>query len=148
MSSPHAHARTLIRCVVFLTARVMDLAGIGSSSLTLESSMLIKFESKSARVKGCGRIHTPLFLLGIVFHPKRPWVLASLHNGVIQLYDYRMGTLLDKFDEHDGERTPHEVSRILLPRGFVGPGQSLLTNFCFSLFPLFVFVNFRSCSWH
>ena len=29
-------------------------------------------------------------------------MLASLHNGVIQLYDYRMGTLIDKFDEHDG----------------------------------------------
>ncbi|KAM7379704.1 hypothetical protein PAMP_005238 [Pampus punctatissimus] len=36
------------------------------------------------------------------FHPKRPWVLASLHNGVIQLWDYRMCTLIDKFDEHDG----------------------------------------------
>lgn len=52
--------------------------------------MLTKFESKSARVKG------------VVFHPSRPWVLASLHNGVLQLYDYRMGTLIDKFDEHDG----------------------------------------------
>uniref|UniRef100_A0A8K9XHP0 COPA/B second beta-propeller domain-containing protein n=1 Tax=Oncorhynchus mykiss TaxID=8022 RepID=A0A8K9XHP0_ONCMY len=36
------------------------------------------------------------------FHPKRPWILASLHNGVIQLWDYRMCTLIDKFDEHDG----------------------------------------------
>ncbi|KAG5337734.1 COPA protein, partial [Acromyrmex heyeri] len=26
----------------------------------------------------------------------------SLHNGVIQLWDYRMCALLDKFDEHDG----------------------------------------------
>ncbi|CAD5114426.1 DgyrCDS3559 [Dimorphilus gyrociliatus] len=52
--------------------------------------MLTKFETKSARVKG------------LSFHPKRPWVLASLHNGVIQLWDYRMGTLMDKFDEHDG----------------------------------------------
>ncbi|XP_044734927.1 coatomer subunit alpha [Chrysoperla carnea] len=52
--------------------------------------MLTKFETKSARVKG------------ISFHPKRPWVLASLHNGVIQLWDYRMLTLLEKFDEHDG----------------------------------------------
>jgi coatomer subunit alpha len=41
--------------------------------------MLTKFESKSNRVKG-----------------------LSLHNGVIQLWDYRMGTLLDRFDEHDG----------------------------------------------
>ena len=29
-------------------------------------------------------------------------MLASLHSGVLQLYDYRMGTLIDKFDEHDG----------------------------------------------
>ncbi|CAJ0639193.1 15708_t:CDS:10, partial [Entrophospora sp. SA101] len=48
------------------------------------------FESKSNRVKG------------IAFHPKRPWILASLHNGCIQLWDYRMGTLLERFDEHDG----------------------------------------------
>ena len=41
--------------------------------------------------------------VGIAFHPKRPWVLASLHNGVIQLWDYRMCTLLERFDEHDGE---------------------------------------------
>ena len=39
---------------------------------------------------------------GLAFHVNRPWVLASLHNGVIQLWDYRMCTLLDKFDEHDG----------------------------------------------
>uniref|UniRef100_A0A8C2GYG3 Coatomer protein complex, subunit alpha n=1 Tax=Cyprinus carpio TaxID=7962 RepID=A0A8C2GYG3_CYPCA len=52
--------------------------------------MLTKFETKSARVKG------------LSFHPKRPWILSSLHNGVIQLWDYRMCTLIDKFDEHDG----------------------------------------------
>lgn len=51
---------------------------------------LTKFETKSNRVKG------------LSFHPKRPWVLASLHSGVIQLWDYRMGTLIDRFDEHDG----------------------------------------------
>jgi WD40 repeat protein len=45
---------------------------------------------------------SPHPVTGVVFHPKRPWVLASLHNGVVQLYDYRMGTQLDKFDEHDG----------------------------------------------
>lgn len=36
-------------------------------------TMLTKFESKSARVKG------------LAFHPVRPWICASLHNGVIQL---------------------------------------------------------------
>uniref|UniRef100_A0A7S3L3C1 Coatomer subunit alpha n=1 Tax=Amphora coffeiformis TaxID=265554 RepID=A0A7S3L3C1_9STRA len=52
--------------------------------------MLTKFESKSARVKG------------LAFHPVRPWVCASLHNGVIQLWDYRVGTVIDRFEEHDG----------------------------------------------
>lgn len=52
--------------------------------------MLIKFESKSNRVKG------------LSFHPKRPWILASLHNGCIQLWDYRMEVLIDKFEEHEG----------------------------------------------
>ncbi|VVC28200.1 WD40-repeat-containing domain,Anaphase-promoting complex subunit 4, WD40 domain,Coatomer alpha [Cinara cedri] len=52
--------------------------------------MLTKFETKSARIKG------------LAFHSNRPWILASLHTGVIQLWDYRMCTLLDKFDEHDG----------------------------------------------
>ncbi|KAK9762834.1 hypothetical protein K7432_011040 [Basidiobolus ranarum] len=52
--------------------------------------MLTKFESKSNRVKGLG------------FHPKRPWILTSLHNGSVQLWDYRMGTLVESFEEHDG----------------------------------------------
>lgn len=39
---------------------------------------------------------------GLTFHPSRPWVLASLHSGVIQLWDYRMCVLIEKFDEHDG----------------------------------------------
>uniref|UniRef100_A0A646QF04 Coatomer subunit alpha n=1 Tax=Hemiscolopendra marginata TaxID=943146 RepID=A0A646QF04_9MYRI len=52
--------------------------------------MLTKFETKSARVKG------------LSFHSKRPWILTSLHNGIIQLWDYRMCTLLDKYDEHEG----------------------------------------------
>lgn len=29
-------------------------------------------------------------------------VHSSLHTGVIQLWDYRISTLLEKFDEHDG----------------------------------------------
>ncbi|PIA60556.1 hypothetical protein AQUCO_00300208v1 [Aquilegia coerulea] len=33
--------------------------------------MLTKFETKSNRVRG------------LSFHPKRPWILASLHSGVI-----------------------------------------------------------------
>src|SRR2546422_520931 len=55
-----------------------------------QAKMLTKFETKSARVKG------------LSFHHKRPWVLTSLHNGLIQLWDYRVCTLIDKFDEHEG----------------------------------------------
>ena len=54
------------------------------------SVMLAKFETKSSRVKG------------IALHPKRPWVLCSLHDGQIQLWDYRVGTLLETFKEHNG----------------------------------------------
>eukprot|EP01094_Clydonella_sp_ATCC50884_P009361 TRINITY_DN1888_c0_g1_i1.p1 TRINITY_DN1888_c0_g1~~TRINITY_DN1888_c0_g1_i1.p1 ORF type:complete len:1247 (-),score=542.11 TRINITY_DN1888_c0_g1_i1:203-3943(-) len=52
--------------------------------------MLNKFETSSNRVKG------------IAFHPTRPWILASLHNGTVQLWDFRIRTLIDKFEEHDG----------------------------------------------
>ncbi|EEY21348.1 coatomer subunit alpha [Verticillium alfalfae VaMs.102] len=54
------------------------------------NNMLTKFESKSSRAKG------------IAFHPKRPWILVALHSSTIQLWDYRMGTLIDRFEEHDG----------------------------------------------
>lgn len=53
--------------------------------------MIIKFETKSQRVKG------------LSFHPKRSWILASLHNGAIQLWDYRMGTMIDSYQEHEGK---------------------------------------------
>ena len=52
--------------------------------------ILSKFEAKSARVKG------------LAFHTKRPWILASLHSGLIQLWDYRICSMIDKFDEHEG----------------------------------------------
>lgn len=52
--------------------------------------MLAKFETKSSRVKG------------VAFHPTRPWILCSLHDGQIQLWDYRVGTLLETFKEHNG----------------------------------------------
>ena len=55
-----------------------------------ERALLTKFESKSHRVKG------------LSFHPVRPWILASLHNGVIQLWDYSMNTIIDKFEQHEG----------------------------------------------
>ncbi|OII77173.1 coatomer alpha subunit protein [Cryptosporidium andersoni] len=52
--------------------------------------MLIRCESKSTRVKG------------LSFHPKLPWILVSLHNGIIQFWDYRLGSLLDTYEEHEG----------------------------------------------
>ncbi|TFY69325.1 hypothetical protein EVG20_g3199 [Dentipellis fragilis] len=54
------------------------------------SVMLTKFESKSNRVKG------------LAFHPTQPLLAASLHNGSVQLWNYRMGVLVDRFDEHEG----------------------------------------------
>lgn len=42
---------------------------------------------------------------GISFHAKRPWILAALHSGTIQLWDYKLGTLVDKFEEHEGPFT-------------------------------------------
>lgn len=52
--------------------------------------MHTKFETKSKRVKG------------LSFHKYRPWILASLHNGAIHMFDYRAATLLDKFEDHKG----------------------------------------------
>ncbi|KAH9478659.1 Coatomer subunit alpha [Psilocybe cubensis] len=54
------------------------------------SVMLTKFESKSNRVKG------------LAFHPTQPLLAASLHNGCVQLWNYRMGVLVDRFEEHEG----------------------------------------------
>jgi coatomer subunit alpha len=58
--------------------------------MSMENKLLTKFESKGNRVKG------------LAFHSVRPWVLASLHNGVIQLWDYQFNCIVDKFEEHDG----------------------------------------------
>eukprot|EP00948_MAST-09A_sp_MAST-9A-sp1_P004171 g4171.t1 len=52
--------------------------------------VMVKFESKSARVKG------------VAFHPTRPWMLTSLHNGSFQLWDYQLGCLIERFDGHEG----------------------------------------------
>jgi len=53
--------------------------------------MITKFEAKSKRVKG------------LSFHKYRPWILASLHNGSINLFDYRASVLIEKFEDHDGK---------------------------------------------
>jgi len=47
--------------------------------------------------------HSKMGSIGLAFHPTRPLIAASLHNGSVQLWNYQMGTLVDRFDEHDGE---------------------------------------------
>ena len=64
------------------------------------------FETESTRVKS------------ISFHPTRPWILAALHTGSIQLWDYRIKTLIEKFDEHKGTKRTGDVDVVdpfLLP---------------------------------
>lgn len=39
---------------------------------------------------------------GLAFHPTQPLLAASLHNGSVQLWNYRMGVLVDRFEEHEG----------------------------------------------
>jgi coatomer subunit alpha len=43
-----------------------------------------------------------LLEIGLAFHPTRPLLASALHNGSVQLWNYQMGTLVDRFDEHDG----------------------------------------------
>ncbi|PIL23467.1 transporter [Ganoderma sinense ZZ0214-1] len=71
------------------------------------SVMLTKFESKSNRVKG------------LAFHPTQPLLAASLHNGSVQLWNYRMGVLVDRFEEHEGpvRAVAFHPSRALLVTG-------------------------------
>ena len=52
--------------------------------------MLTKFESRSSRAKA------------VAFHPTRPWVLVALYSSTIQLWDYRMGAIIDRFEGHKG----------------------------------------------
>ncbi|KAF7798456.1 hypothetical protein EIP86_009677 [Pleurotus ostreatoroseus] len=66
------------------------------------SVMLTKFESKSNRVKG------------LAFHPTQPLLAASLHNGSVQLWNYRMGVLVDRFEEHEGVYAQKVVSSPML----------------------------------
>jgi len=40
--------------------------------------------------------------LGLAFHPTQPLLAAALHNGSVQLWNYRMGVLVDRFEEHEG----------------------------------------------
>lgn len=57
----------------------------------LQLTSPLQFESKSNRVKG------------IAFHPRLTLLAASLHSGSIQLWNFQMGVLVDRFEEHDGQ---------------------------------------------
>lgn len=64
-----------------------------SSPSASSSSLITKYEAKSSRVKG------------VAFHPTLPWLLAAHHNGTVQIYDYRMRMVVDKYEEHKGKKT-------------------------------------------
>ena len=68
-------------------ARARESRGLHSVSLTspVRESML------------CGTRRTDDHV-----DPKTPLLAATLHNGTIQLWNYQMGTLVDRFEEHDG----------------------------------------------
>jgi WD40 repeat protein len=70
------------------TSSVSSITNNNSSS---SSHLITKFEAKSSRVKG------------LAFHPTLPWLLAAHHNGTVQIYDYRMGMVVDKYEEHKGK---------------------------------------------
>jgi coatomer protein complex subunit alpha (xenin) len=67
-----------------------SLSSLTSSSTQNSGTLITKFEAKSSRVKG------------VAFHPTLPWLLAAHHNGSVQIYDYRMGIVVDKYEEHQG----------------------------------------------
>lgn len=58
---------------------------------------------------------------GLSFHKYRPWILASLHNGSINLFDYRAAVLLEKFEDHDGKSRRYTPSNKVLTILYVGP---------------------------
>ncbi|KAG5494165.1 hypothetical protein JKF63_02000 [Porcisia hertigi] len=52
--------------------------------------MLAKLEARLSRVKA------------VALHSSATWVLCGLHNGTVQIWDYRMGTCVDTYTEHVG----------------------------------------------
>uniref|UniRef100_M0ZQT2 Coatomer alpha subunit n=1 Tax=Solanum tuberosum TaxID=4113 RepID=M0ZQT2_SOLTU len=59
----------------------------------------------------------------------RLWILANLHSGFIQLWDHLIGTLIDRFDEHDGPvcGVHFHKSQPLFVSG--GKGEDLISSF-------------------
>lgn len=77
-------------------------------------TLKIKFESHSARsvpfaiiylcVCVCRwlRVDALCRVKSVTFHPKLSLLAAALHNGTIQLWNFQMGTLVDRFEDHKG----------------------------------------------
>lgn len=67
-------------------------------------SLAKKFETLTARVKGA------------CFHPSRPWIITSLHSGIIQIWDYNMKIIIATFDViiiiYLGSRRPCQGCRL------------------------------------
>jgi hypothetical protein len=99
------------------------LSGAANSFPRLHSSFNIPAPSSSRRVRGSRASRSvrsgvqgvlPLGRMSLILtapsrtlishlpDPKQPLLAASLHNGTIQLWNYQMGTLVDRYDEHDG----------------------------------------------
>lgn len=75
---------TKVSCVAHLTPKLVK------RNFNTDFSFHLQFESKSNRVKG------------IAFHPRLPLLASALHNGSIQLWNYQMGTIYDRLEEHEG----------------------------------------------
>jgi WD40 repeat protein len=123
----------------------------GPSHATPCLGAVFQFESKSPRVKGVA-FRTYSFLVSIVStedasltagsaclvalvgsptDPKQPLLAASLHNGTIQLWNYQMGTLVERYEEHDGQfLSSSQVPKLVRGRGR-GRGPGRLRRFGF-----------------
>lgn len=78
-------------------------------------------------------------LSGPCIDPKQPLLAASLHNGTIQLWNYQMGTLVDRYDEHDGKPQPYDCSGSVLKP--VAPSQVPYEASVSTLRSLFLFLE-------
>ena len=60
---------------------------------------------------------------GLAFHPTQPLLAASLHNGSVRLWNYRMGVLVDRFEEHEGNSCPISILSVLISS--IGPVRAV-----------------------
>ena len=82
-------ASLTIEHVLLLTAYSILLEGT-VRGIARCVQMHIKWEQSSSRVKG------------LAFHPRRPWVITSLHSGDIQVYDYELRVPVETYKGHSG----------------------------------------------